>query len=229
MLFDDWDQLSTPTIRPATPSDVPTVARLHVDSWRSTCRGILPDDVLDGLSYADRERTWMQLIAGGDSGPYVYVAEHPRQGVIGFIAAGPERSEHLDYTGEVYALYVDQEHQGGGLGRTLLQYIAQVFAENAHRGLLIWSFTDSPSNGFFQHLGAEAVTTRSRRFGEATVEETAFGWADIGALLGDQPVAPARSEPAPDEYERAPDVDPDPESEVEETPSGASEDPSEEQ
>ncbi len=34
-------------IRPARPADIPTMARVYVETWRATYRGILPDAYLD--------------------------------------------------------------------------------------------------------------------------------------------------------------------------------------
>jgi hypothetical protein len=48
------------TIRPARPGDETAIARVHVDSWRTTYRGIMPDDVLAGQSVERRERQWTQ-------------------------------------------------------------------------------------------------------------------------------------------------------------------------
>jgi L-amino acid N-acyltransferase YncA len=205
MFFDDWEQLSKPTIRPATPSDVRSIARIHVDGWKSTYQDLLPEDVLKGVTYADRERTWMRLIAGGDSGPYVLVADHPSGGIVGFIAAGPERSDNPAYSGEVYAIYVAKAHQLNGIGRSLMQYVAQIMSENAQQGLLLWTFTESPTNEFFRRLGGQEVSTRSRTFGETPVEETAFGWTDLRRLLDEGYAAdePSGAEPAEPEEEVA--------------------------
>lgn len=194
MFFDEWEQLSKPTIRPATPSDVRTIARIHVDGWKSTYQDVLPADVLKKVKYRDRERTWMRLVAGGDSGPYVLVAEHPRDGIVAFVAAGPERSDDPDWAGEVYAIYVDDAHQHSGIGRQLLQYVAQIMSENAQQGLLLWTFSASPTNAIFQRLGAEEVSQRTRNFGEAEIEETAFGWPDIQRLLSATAGAEAESD-----------------------------------
>jgi L-amino acid N-acyltransferase YncA len=195
MFFDDWEQLSKPTIRPATPSDVRAIARIHVDGWKSTYQDVLPADALDRLTYADRERTWMRLVAGGDSGPYVLVADHPERGIVAFVAAGPERSDNAVYSTEAYALYVAESHQRQGIGRALLQYVAQIMSENAQQGLLAWAFSESPTNAFFERLGAVQVTTRSREFGGSAIEETAFGWPDIRVLLEERP-APGASDDA---------------------------------
>jgi L-amino acid N-acyltransferase YncA len=199
MFFEDWEQLSKPTIRPATPSDVRTIARIHVDGWKSTYQSVLPENLLKDLKYADRERTWMRLIAGGDSGPYVLVAEHPGDGIVGFVAAGPERSDNPAYSTEIYAIYVDEPHQRTGIGRGLLQYVAQIMSENAQQGMLAWTFAMSPTNEFFRRLGAEQVSTRSRTFGETPIEEAAFGWSDIRRLLEDEPGR--KSDPEEDKAE----------------------------
>lgn len=207
MYFDDWEQLSEPTIRPATPSDVRAIARIHVDGWKSTYQDILPAEVLDGLQHADRERTWMRLIAGGDSGPYVLVAEHPGDGVVGFIAAGPERSDNPDFAGEVYALYVHEAHQRNGIGQSLLQYVVQIMSENAQQGLLLWTFSGSPTNDFFRRLGAQEISSRTRNFGDTPIEENAFGWPDIRRLLN-EPVDPdeaVEDEPEEEAAEESPD------------------------
>jgi GNAT superfamily N-acetyltransferase len=198
MLFDDWNTLSHPIIRPATPSDVRTVARIHADGWQATYQDILPDDVLNSISHAEYERLWMRLIAGGDSGPYVLVSEHPVDGIVAFIAAGPERNDIPGYAGEVYALYVDAPHQRSGIGRSLLQYVAQIMSENGQQGLLLWSFAQSPTNAMFERLGAENVSRRTRNYGEHQIEEIALGWPDIRRILiedeGDTESQPQESE-----------------------------------
>src|SRR5918998_4172552 len=47
-----------PVVREARPADAAGIARVHVDTWRTTYRGIVPDDHLDALSYEARERFW---------------------------------------------------------------------------------------------------------------------------------------------------------------------------
>lgn len=63
-------------VREARPSDAPGIARVHVDSWRTTYRGIMPADFLAGLSYDQRERLWDTWLAqAADSNRAIYVAE----------------------------------------------------------------------------------------------------------------------------------------------------------
>ena len=49
-------------IRPATVDDAAAVAHVHVSSWRSTYRGLMPDAVLDSLSVERRAEFWREVI-----------------------------------------------------------------------------------------------------------------------------------------------------------------------
>ena len=81
-------------IREATHADIPAIARLHVDSWRTTYKGILPDEFLADLNYEMRERQWQRTLSeeGLDTGVFCYVAEDEPGHIVGFVAGGPERT-----------------------------------------------------------------------------------------------------------------------------------------
>lgn len=104
-------------IREADVKDAPAIARVTVDTWKTAYRGIINDDYLDKLSYADREEGWRQFPFHNS---FIYVAEDEDQNIIGFAAAGPERTENPDYMGELYAIYIDQQYQNQGIGSALL-------------------------------------------------------------------------------------------------------------
>src|SRR5262245_54889828 len=107
-------------IRPANVHDAAAIATVHVESWRTTYTGIVPDDVLAGLSYARREHWWQQVFADVTTPSVVYVAADDRGQVVGFVSGGPERSGDPVYTGELYAIYLLAPYQGQGIGRQLV-------------------------------------------------------------------------------------------------------------
>lgn len=47
--------------REANIGDAPGIAKVHVDSWRSTYKGIIPQSFLDGLSYEQRTKLWEKI------------------------------------------------------------------------------------------------------------------------------------------------------------------------
>ncbi|MCL4528655.1 MAG: GNAT family N-acetyltransferase, partial [Chloroflexi bacterium] len=75
-------------IRPAVPNDVDAIARVHIDSWLTTYRGLIPDAVLDNLSF-ERRRDWWQGIVSGLQKIDVVVVDDDGQ-VAGFAYFGAE-------------------------------------------------------------------------------------------------------------------------------------------
>jgi hypothetical protein len=62
--------------REATYSDIPAIARVHVDTWRSAYSGIVPDEVLTDLSYEKRENAWQSVFEqAAHSDRFTYVSE----------------------------------------------------------------------------------------------------------------------------------------------------------
>lgn len=60
-------------VRRAVPEDARAIAAVHVGAWQVAYRGLMADELLDGLSVAQREEVWREALAGGGS-PAVYVA-----------------------------------------------------------------------------------------------------------------------------------------------------------
>lgn len=177
------------TARPASPGDAPAIARVHVDSWRSTYRGIVPDSVLISLDYESRADSWRRGIEDTTSSQVVFVAESPDGTITGFVAAGPERTgDYPAYTGEIYAIYVADDWHGHGLGRALLNRAVNTLREQGHTSMLIWALTENPACAFYRHLGGTPIATQHVTMGHKTLEETAFGWENIAVLAeADQP------------------------------------------
>ena len=52
------------TVRTPEPTDAAAMARVHVDTWSETYRGIMPDELLDDPDLIDRrQRMWAQILA----------------------------------------------------------------------------------------------------------------------------------------------------------------------
>jgi len=49
--------------RPAVIEDAPAIARVHIESWKTTYAGIFPDNLLEQLSIPDRTRFWNETLA----------------------------------------------------------------------------------------------------------------------------------------------------------------------
>lgn len=171
-------------VRRARIEDAAAIARVHVESWRSTYAGMLPEDMLVRLSSAEHEARWWRHVLGRfRRRHYVYVAEHNKAGVIGFVSGGPSRDRELVQDSEIYALYLLDEYHGAGVGRTLFLRLADRLYRECGPGLVVWVLSANPSRFFYEAMGGQRVAIRRERMGGAEVEETAYGWADMADLL----------------------------------------------
>jgi len=106
-------------VRKATTDDARAIAEIHVAGWRWAYKGLVPDGLLDSLSVERREETWRSGLARALPGWALFVAE--REGkVLGFIGCGPcGDDDAAENTAEVYAIYLQPEVVGTGVGREL--------------------------------------------------------------------------------------------------------------
>ena len=78
-------------IRQAKPDDSAAIAKVHVESWRTTYPGIVSDAVLDGLSIADRQRLWDDTLTSHRDANHILIVEGDDGTIVGFASAGRER------------------------------------------------------------------------------------------------------------------------------------------
>src|SRR5262245_45632405 len=107
-------------IRRATASDAEPIAQVHVLGWRTAYREILPVDFMNSLSVEARLAQWKGRLDQPDPEEAIFVAERDGQ-IVGFANAGPEREGDLQFEGELYAIYLLENHRGQGLGRRLVR------------------------------------------------------------------------------------------------------------
>lgn len=164
-------------VRPAELDDAPAIARVHVATWRSAYRGLLPDDFLASLSQAHYEERWRRNLSDGAA--RIYVAEDV-DGVVGFASGGPERAGEDGYAGELYAIYILENAQGRGHGRRLVQAVVGGLRELGIRNMIVWVLRDnSAARGFYERLGGVYVRAQPITIGSAVLQEVSYGWKSL--------------------------------------------------
>lgn len=168
-------------LRPATTADIPAIAKVHVDTWRSTYSGIIPDAYLASLSYTKRENSWNQVFNLPPDQYFTYVLEkeaidHEPAQIIGFANGGLERTGHPIYKGELAAIYILQSYQGQGLGKLLVRAVVEKLSQMGIDSLLIWALADNPACNFYAALGGEKVSEQNIEIGGKQLIEVAYGW-----------------------------------------------------
>ncbi len=176
---DQIDQSPLIKIRKATAGDANAIARVHVDTWRDTYAGIIPDRILLGMSQRRHCAAWSVGFGKRRSGHMVMVAEDSRAGVVGFGSCGRARYANLPHDGEVYTLYVHADYQGQGIGKRLLGGLFGALLERGSRSALIWVLANNPARFFYQAMGGTWVAVRTERLGCTSLPAMAYGWRDL--------------------------------------------------
>lgn len=142
-------------------ADADPVAALHATSWRSAYRGIFTDHYLDHEADTERREAWRaRLQTGSPSADWGLVAEDDTGCLIGFAYVMPAHDatwgDYLDN------LHVAPDLKGGGLGRRLMQAVAErLQREGSTRPLYLWVLdANTAACRFYERLGAEVCDPR---------------------------------------------------------------------
>jgi ribosomal protein S18 acetylase RimI-like enzyme len=167
---------------PAGPADAEELARVHVQTWRETYKGLLPDAFLARMSEAGFARRFARDLARPESG--VTLAAADRSGLIGYASGGASR-RGIDGEAEIALLYVLRRAQGRGAGRELLTRTARALADLGATSLMISVLRENTAaRAFYEHLGGQAEAPRQEPGpGGRVLFEVAYRWADIRELF----------------------------------------------
>lgn len=184
-------------IREATLGDALGIARVHVDSWRSTYAGIVADDYLAKLSYEQRETVWKRNLTepGQGTEKFTLVAEDSYGAIVAFASGGPERERDPIYTGELWAIYLLAEVQRAGIGRRLVAEVAARLARAGRTSMLVWVLAGNPACRFYERLGGREVRRKNVILESQALEHIAYGWTDTSALFAQKYQPPPQPQP----------------------------------
>ncbi len=103
-------------VRDADLIDVEKIAYVHVESWKSTYRGLMPQNYIEAQTFALRQQLWRKIIENQLAN--VLVVESQSR-VIGFACFG--QPKHLKETNhyELSSIYFLSEYSNQGYGSQL--------------------------------------------------------------------------------------------------------------
>ena len=135
-----------PPMRLARPDDASALGALHVAAWRAAYRGLFPDEVLDRQSVerrAEQHRAWLSAPPTPDHRTWTaWSPPGPAAArLLGFSISGPARDPDLAAdagVGEVYALYLQPDCVGRGLGRALFGRSLATLRDQGRREVVLW-------------------------------------------------------------------------------------------
>ena len=139
-------------VRPAREGDGEALARVHERGWTISHAPYADPGWVVERPFAERAAQY-EAYARGEGAP-MFVADDGGT-AVGWTAYGPSRDEDAaPATGEVYALYVDPDRHGEGIGGALLGAAVEALRAGGHARATLWTFgVSEQSTGFYEKHG----------------------------------------------------------------------------
>lgn len=165
-------------IRRAVIEDSEEIAKVHVESWRTTYSGMMKDSIIAGLDVGRRTELWKQNMVQQEN--IVLVLENNEQ-VIGFACgSGVKKGEYPAYDGDVTSIYFYKEEQGNGYGKLLLAALFNEFREAGFRNAIVKVLDQNESRLFYERLGAKLINSQEvPQYGDG-LNLLTYAWEDLG-------------------------------------------------
>lgn len=168
-------------IREAVKQDAAGIAKVHVDCWRTTYKGLMPDSLLDSLSYDEREKQWDSGI--GAAHQILYVAEDNNHEIVGFACGSRRESAKEPDAGDLMAIYVLEGHQGKGFGKKLTSQVFHRLHEIGCLTVYVEVLAENKSKLFYESLGAELHQEEQMSIMGAELDVIIYKWRSYDHLL----------------------------------------------
>ena len=170
------------TYRKAIVEDALAVAKVHVESWRKSFAGIVPQAFLDNLTVEKREQAFRQRF--GDANYKMFVAETAKDGIVGFADFGAARESDFAFEAELYAIYLLREFQGMGIGENLFKLCQEEMVADGYGSMYLMALEVSPYKSFYERMGGEFIAKGNHFLALVEFETIIYGWKNLSENYG---------------------------------------------
>ena len=165
--------------RQARTEDIPQIARVHVESWKSFA-GIAPQEHLDKMSVENRIGQFEQAFAQ-NSFYKMFVAETSGKEIVGFADFG---KSHLtdSFDAQLYAIYFLPEFQRKGIGGNLFRLCQKEMAAHGFKSMCLDTLEISPFRKFYEKMGGRVVGESRHSLAGVEFKTLIYGWEDLSKI-----------------------------------------------
>jgi ribosomal protein S18 acetylase RimI-like enzyme len=168
----------TAEIRPARTADAAQIALVHVRSWQSAYRGLVPQEYLDSLDPVQRLAGWERILAKLDPVSDGVLVAGEANRLQGFVAYCPSRDDDTDPTdtGEVTVLYLLPGAWGQGTGRRLMAAAVDGLTAAGYDHAILWVLDSNARARRFYHAAGWSPdgSAKDEDIGGAAVTELRY-------------------------------------------------------
>lgn len=170
------------TIRKATPKDADRIALVHVKSWQTSYAGIVDQSFLNDISFEKRLNSRKHILKSKNTCHWVILVDGQ---IVGFADAGPIRPEaytaHNFFSsqrkplGEIYAIYLLEQHKGKGGGKALFDKCRIWLSQKGFESFVIWILKNNRrARQFYESQQGEIIGKKTITIGNAEYEEICY-------------------------------------------------------
>lgn len=142
-------------IRYAKVEDASAWTDINLKTWRTTYYKIFDEEVFLARE-KDRSAKIERLINNISNKTNYHAVATYNDEVIGFMCYGktrPHKNISDSEYAEIYAIYLLEQYQGQGIGRTMLEYATKDLSEVGFKKVIIWTLKENPNISFYKKMG----------------------------------------------------------------------------
>lgn len=170
-------------IRDAQLDDAAAIAAVHVKAWQTTYAGIIEQSYLDTLSINQRLKLRKKIL---DKNIDIHLVATFNGKIIAFYDAGRllfHENQNLSDNqlksrkerGEIYAIYILQDHQHLGIGKAMFQIGSNKLKKSELTPFIAWVLKDNhQAIKFYAAMGGKLVDETSVIIGDKHYTEIAY-------------------------------------------------------
>lgn len=162
-------------IRNVNEKDIPSIAEIQVNGWKTAYKGIIDDSILKAMSKEEKiERLKSNY---GKNGFIVAEIENKVVGFCRYTDSNEFTPEMQDIDCEITALYVKPDLKYNGIGTKLFQFVVNEFKRKNKTKMILWCLKENePSKKFYTKIGGEVAGERVIEIGEKSYYEVGFSY-----------------------------------------------------
>ena len=167
------------TIVKAEKEHIPMISTIHAKSWKGGYEGIVPKSYLENL----QEDAWINTFENFfEKGMIQCAIAYDKEQPVGVVSFGKAREEKFSEYGEIISLYVLSEYFGKEVGKALLKYALNCFANESVFQCYLWVLEENKrgrrsyeKNGFYQtedvcHVEIEKTVLKEIRYCKSSMK-----------------------------------------------------------
>lgn len=172
-------------IRDVSANDSDALAHILVTAGNHAFTDLVPQQCLQ-FTESESAINWKKAFARNflTENDVFVVAETPQKTVMGYAWGRPSNKE-AEYKGELYQIHVLPDYQGQGIGRLLLNSVAQKLSEQGINSLRVNVLQVNPNRRFYEYMGALLVSQEIYDWDGVPMIACIYGWRDISFCYSD--------------------------------------------